>query len=174
MAQPTQEILDRAHTTELLMLDVDGVLTDGGLYYFGEGGVSLRFSVRDGLGLKLAQRAGIAIAWISGRDEPAVRRRAEHLDVEDLYLGVRDKGTVVDELLTRHGLQAGRAAFVGDDLIDLPAMERVGFPIAVADAADEVRSSALYVTKRPGGMLAASCSFRFCRTASGSCQFSAA
>jgi 3-deoxy-D-manno-octulosonate 8-phosphate phosphatase (KDO 8-P phosphatase) len=151
MAQPMQEILDLARATELLMLDVDGVLTDGGLYYFGEGGVSLRFSVRDGLGLKLAQRAGVVIAWISGRDEPAVRHRASDLGVEELHLGVRDKGTVVEGLLDRLAVRADRAAFVGDDLIDLPAMERVGLPIAVADAADEVRSSALYVTKRPGG-----------------------
>jgi 3-deoxy-D-manno-octulosonate 8-phosphate phosphatase (KDO 8-P phosphatase) len=151
MTQAMQEILDRARTVELLMLDVDGVLTDGALYYFGEAGVSLRFSVRDGLGLKLAQRAGLAIAWISGRDEPAVRRRAEHLGVEELHLGVDDKGAVVRDLLDRLALKAEQACFVGDDLIDLPAMERVGLPIAVADAAVEVRGRALYVTQRAGG-----------------------
>jgi 3-deoxy-D-manno-octulosonate 8-phosphate phosphatase (KDO 8-P phosphatase) len=151
MVDPKAELMDRARAVRLLLADVDGVLTDGGLHYFGEQGVALRFHVRDGFGLTLAMRSGIGVGLISGRDEPVVRRRAAELGIDELHLGTKDKALVVDEILERQGLTPDQAAYVGDDLIDLPAMQRVGLPVAVADAAEPVRLAAAYVTDLPGG-----------------------
>jgi 3-deoxy-D-manno-octulosonate 8-phosphate phosphatase (KDO 8-P phosphatase) len=141
----------RARVVSLLLVDVDGVLTDGGLYYFGDSGVALRFDVRDGLGIKLAQRAGIEVGLVSGRDVPVVRRRAAELGIAEVHLGCTDKGAMVKTIIERRGLAPEQVAFVGDDLIDLPAMEVVGLPIAVADAASAVRHLAAWSTRLPGG-----------------------
>lgn len=135
----------------LLILDVDGVLTDGGLYYLDSGGFAVRFHVRDGAALAMARRAGLALALVSGRPTPQVRRRADELRIDEVHLEVDDKAAVVDGILARCGLPASAAAYVGDDLIDLPAMARVGLPIAVADAVDAVRAAARYVTRARGG-----------------------
>ncbi|MDH3284845.1 MAG: HAD hydrolase family protein [Acidobacteriota bacterium] len=135
----------------LLMLDVDGVLTDGGLYYLEEGGFAVRFDIKDGLGLARAVREGILVALVSGRDTPQARRRAEELGILEIHLGARDKVAVLEDILSRTGLGAEEACFVGDDLIDLPAMRRVGLPVAVADAVEEVREVAVHVTVRAGG-----------------------
>jgi 3-deoxy-D-manno-octulosonate 8-phosphate phosphatase (KDO 8-P phosphatase) len=151
MVDPTAELMEKARAVRLLLADVDGVLTDGGLHYFGETGVALRFHVRDGFGLTLAMRSGIDVGLISGREEPVVRRRAAELGIEELHLGAKDKAQVVDGILERRGLEPRQAAYIGDDLIDLSAMERVGLPVAVADAAEPVRLAAAYVTHQPGG-----------------------
>ena len=151
MVDPKADLMDEARAVRLLLADVDGVLTDGGLHYFGKDGVALRFDVRDGFGLTLAMRAGIDVGLISGRDEPVVRRRAAELGIDELHLGAKDKALVVDGILERRGLEPRQAAYVGDDLIDLPAMERVGLPVAVADAVEPVRLAASYVTRQPGG-----------------------
>jgi len=135
----------------LLVLDVDGVLTDGGLYYLDSGGYAVRFHVRDGMALAMARRAGLALGLVSGRPTPQVRRRAEELRIDEVHLDVRDKGAVIEEIMARRGLPAAAAAYVGDDLVDLPAMARVGLPIAVADAVDAVRAAARYVTRARGG-----------------------
>ncbi len=135
----------------LLLLDVDGVLTDGGLWYPPAGPPTVRFHVRDGYGLVLARRAGLLVGIVSGRDLPQVRRRADELGLDEIHLGIRDKGPVVEEILARRGLPPEEACFVGDDLLDLPALARVGLPVAVADAAPEVRSAAAWVTSLPGG-----------------------
>jgi len=135
----------------LLLLDVDGVLTDGGLWYLAEGPAAVRFHVRDGYGLVLARRAGLLVGLVSGRDLPQVRRRAEELGLDEIHLGVREKGPVVEEILARRGLVPEDACFVGDDLLDLPALARVGLPVAVADAAPQVREAAAWVTTLPGG-----------------------
>ncbi len=142
---------DRAARVRLLLCDVDGVLTDGGLYYLAEGEPAIRFHVQDGYGLVLARRAGLLVGIVSGRDLPQVRRRAEELRLDEIHLGVRDKGPVVEEILSRRGLAPEEACFVGDDLLDLPALARVGLPVAVADAVPEVRAAALLVTARRGG-----------------------
>jgi 3-deoxy-D-manno-octulosonate 8-phosphate phosphatase (KDO 8-P phosphatase) len=136
---------------ELVLLDVDGVLTDGGLYYLDDGGFAVRFHVRDGFALARARREGLTLGLISGRPTPQVRHRAEELSIEEVHLDVRDKGSVVEGILERRGVPPQRACFVGDDLIDIPAMHRVGVPVAVADAMAEVRDAAAYVTRQPGG-----------------------
>ncbi|MDQ7007976.1 MAG: HAD hydrolase family protein [Acidobacteriota bacterium] len=135
----------------LLLLDVDGVLTDGGLYYFAGQGFALRFHVRDGLGLRRAVAAGIVGGLVSGRSSPQVRRRAEELGLEEIHLGVEDKGAVVREILQRRKISSEEACFIGDDLVDLPAMALVGLPVAVADAVTEVRRAARLVTRAAGG-----------------------
>ncbi|RMF72209.1 MAG: hypothetical protein D6738_11940 [Acidobacteria bacterium] len=145
------ELRTLAAGIRLLVLDVDGVLTDGGLYYLDSGGYAVRFHVRDGMALAMARRAGLALGLVSGRPTPQVRRRAEELRIDEVHLDVRDKGAVLDEIIARRGLPKKAVAYVGDDLVDLPAMERVGLPIAVADAVEEVRAAARYVTRAAGG-----------------------
>ncbi|MBS0380215.1 MAG: HAD-IIIA family hydrolase [Proteobacteria bacterium] len=135
----------------LLVLDVDGVLTDGRLY-FGPRGEALKvFHVRDGLGMVELQRAGVRIAVISGRRSPMVAARCRELGVREVHQGVGDKLKVLKALLKRTGIAAAECACVGDDLPDLPLMRHVGRAFAVADAAPEVRAAAHTVTRLPGG-----------------------
>lgn len=145
------EVLQRAAGVRLLLTDVDGTLTDGYLYYVGEETVGLRFSVRDGLGLVLARRAGIAVGVVSMRGTAAVRHRAADLSFDEVHLGVEDKAAVVREIQARRGVAPEATCYIGDDLNDLPAFAVSGFSVAVADAAEEVRRAAFFVTGRPGG-----------------------
>ncbi len=147
----TAEIAARAARVRLVLLDVDGTLTDGGLYYFDQGGLALRFHVRDGLGMALGRRAGLLVGLVSGRDVMQVRHRAAELNLDEVVLGVTDKRAVVLEIMERRGLAPEEVAFVGDDLVDIPAMAAVGFPAAVADAMDDVREAAVWVTPHGGG-----------------------
>jgi len=134
----------------MVVLDVDGVLTDGRLYYGDDGTTFRSFHVHDGLGIVRAVDSGLVIAAISGRDDPSVRRRMEELRVE--YIGGSwDKLRDYERLLKRHGLRDEEVAYVGDDLNDLPVMRRVGLPVAVADARPEVKAAALYITRAKGG-----------------------
>jgi 3-deoxy-D-manno-octulosonate 8-phosphate phosphatase (KDO 8-P phosphatase) len=135
----------------LLVLDVDGVLTDGRLY-FGPRGEALKvFDVRDGYGLTALQRAGIAVAVISGRRSDAVRARCRELRVRHLHQGVSDKLAVFERLRARLRLTASACACVGDDLPDVPLMSAVALSFAVADAHPAVRRAAAIVTRRGGG-----------------------
>ena len=135
----------------LLVLDVDGVLTDGSISLDGRGVESKRFHVRDGLGIKAAQMAGIAVAVLSARSSEAVTLRMRDLGVELVSQGSADKGQTLHELARTVGVSLGEVAFMGDDLQDLPAMRACGYAMAVDDAAAEVRQAADYVTTRPGG-----------------------
>lgn len=135
----------------LVMTDVDGVLTDGGLYYDANGEVLKRFHVRDGLGVKLLRSAGIRVAAISGRASEATQRRLEELGLDAIVLGVEDKRAAVDALLERFGVAASAAAFIGDDLQDLPAFERCVHRVAPMDAAAVVREQATVVLEARGG-----------------------
>ncbi|MBW1681134.1 MAG: HAD-IIIA family hydrolase [Deltaproteobacteria bacterium] len=135
----------------ILFLDVDGVLTDGRVYYTDEGSEIKAFHVRDGLGLKLLMRAGVAVVIVTGRDSQAVVRRARELGIEGVYQGVSDKGALCRRLLREKGLRGDEAACIGDDLPDLEIFREVGLRIAVADAAEEVRQAAHLVTERKGG-----------------------
>ncbi|MGO9803671.1 MAG: KdsC family phosphatase [Steroidobacteraceae bacterium] len=138
-------------TIRLLVLDVDGVLTDGRLY-FGPRGEALKvFDVRDGYGLAALRRAGIAVAVISGRRSAAVRARCRELRVRHVYQGVSDKLAVFERLRARLRLSSGACACVGDDLPDVPLMHAVGMSFAVADAHREARRAAMRVTRRGGG-----------------------
>jgi 3-deoxy-D-manno-octulosonate 8-phosphate phosphatase (KDO 8-P phosphatase) len=140
-----------ASRVRLLILDVDGVLTDGSLTYSAAGEETRRFHVRDGLALVEAQRAGLAIAVISGRASPAVTRRLSELGVREIHQGVADKGQALAELVARLGVEAGEVAVMGDDLPDLPLMRQAGMALAPADAVAEVRRAAHWVSRRPGG-----------------------
>jgi 3-deoxy-D-manno-octulosonate 8-phosphate phosphatase (KDO 8-P phosphatase) len=140
-----------AELIRLLVLDVDGVLTDGRLY-FGPRGEALKvFDVRDGYGLVALQRAGIAIAVISGRRSGAVSARCRELGIRHVYQGVADKLAVFERLRRRLKLAAGACACVGDDLPDVPLMSAVALGFAVADAHPAVRRAAAVVTRQGGG-----------------------
>jgi 3-deoxy-D-manno-octulosonate 8-phosphate phosphatase (KDO 8-P phosphatase) len=134
-----------------LVLDVDGVLTDGGMYYGSSGEPLKKFNVRDGMGLRLVREAGLVVAFISGDRSAAVQRRAEKLGIRDLFLGAEDKLDALERFLKSRRIASREAAYVGDDVNDLPPMRRVGLAIAVADAAPEVRKAAHWVTRRRGG-----------------------
>ena len=135
----------------LLVLDVDGVLTDGGLYYDLQNQVMKRFDVQDGLGIKIAQKAGIIVAVITGLDSPAVAARMRDLGITDYYAGYLDKRACLEELKERHNLKWEQMAYLGDDWVDLSVMDMVGLPLAVANAQPEVKHIANYVTMAKGG-----------------------
>lgn len=141
----------RAARIELLLLDVDGVLTDGSIVYGGEDLELKRFHVRDGSGLKLWQRAGKRAAILSGRSSRAVDRRAAELGVSPVFQGRTEKLPAFEELLAATGLRAEQVCAIGDDLPDLPVLLRCGLGIAVADACRELREAADYTTALPGG-----------------------
>lgn len=148
---PFDEISRRAATIEWLLTDVDGVMTDGGLYYDRRGHATMRFNVRDGLGLKLAQRAGLRVGVFSGRRSKALERRVRELGLDEMIVGSRDKNIDFDRFLTKAGTDTARIAFIGDDLPDIPVLGRCGLSFAPADAAAEVRAIAHIVLDRKGG-----------------------
>jgi 3-deoxy-D-manno-octulosonate 8-phosphate phosphatase (KDO 8-P phosphatase) len=147
----TTELAPRASTIELLLLDVDGVLTDGGILYADDGAELKRFHVRDGSGLKLWHSAGKQSAIISGRKSLAVDRRAAELGIRPVLQGRDDKLRAFQEVLAETGLQVEQVCAIGDDLPDLPVLQRCGLAVAVADACREVREVAHYATNAPGG-----------------------
>ncbi len=136
---------------ELLVLDVDGVLTDGHIVLTPAGEEIKSFHVRDGSGMKYWKRAGGKLAIISGRGSYAVVRRAQDLEVDAVRVNAKDKLPAYREILAELNVPASRTAVMGDDLPDLPLLMHCALPIAVADAVSEVRSAAAYVTQLPGG-----------------------
>jgi 3-deoxy-D-manno-octulosonate 8-phosphate phosphatase (KDO 8-P phosphatase) len=142
---------DTAARVRLLVLDVDGVLTDGRLYYGARGETLKVFHVRDGLGVKLLAAAGITVAVISGRRSGMTGRRCRELGIRHVLQGVEDKLAAFHRLRERLGLAAGDCACVGDDAPDIPLMREVGLAFAVADAHPQARSAAQIVTSLPGG-----------------------
>ncbi len=134
-----------------LVTDVDGVLTDGGLYYAQNGDELKRFDVRDGQGLVSLREAGLLVAIVTRKESTIVARRARDLGIAEVHQNVTDKAAAVRDLLARHAIAPRDAAYVGDDLGDLPAMKLVGLPIAVKEAVPEVRRAALYITRAGGG-----------------------
>lgn len=145
------EMLLAAQGIRVAFFDVDGVLTDGGLF-FGEHGEALkRFNILDGLGLKLLQRAGITPAVITGRDSPALRNRLQALGLKHVHYGTEDKAPAAQATLDQLGLKWSEAAAMGDDWPDLPVLRRCAFACAPANAHAEVRAAAAYVTQAAGG-----------------------
>jgi len=136
---------------KLIVLDVDGTLTDGTLLYGPDGAHSKAFHVADGLGIVMAQSLGLRVAVISGRSSRAVETRMTELKVTDLVQNCGDKAAALRELLERYHLTPAEAAYVGDDINDLPAFDVAGVKIAVADASELVKARADWVTSRPGG-----------------------
>lgn len=142
---------DAAARVRVLVLDVDGVLTDGRLYYGARGEVLKVFHVRDGLGLKRLAAAGVTLAVISGRRSGMTTRRCRELGVRHLLQGMEDKLAAFHRLRGRLGVPAGACACVGDDVPDVPLMREVGLSFAVADAHPQVRNAAHVITQLPGG-----------------------
>jgi len=134
-----------------LVLDVDGVLTDGGMYYGPAGEGLKRFNVKDGLGLRLIGEAGVEVALISGENSEILKRRAEKLKIENVFVGVEDKLATLKEFLAPRKIGLDEVAYVGDDLNDLGVLGAVGLPIAVSDAVAQVRKAATWITTRRGG-----------------------
>ena len=143
----------RTHLSQvkLLALDVDGVLTDGGLYYTDSGKEMKKFNVKDGQGLKLVMQAGIEVAIISASNSTSTLHRAKKLGIVHLFLGIEEKLFVLRELCKKLDIELSRVAYVGDDINDLPIMQLVGCPLTVADAMSENRAKAIYVTEKGGG-----------------------
>jgi len=142
---------EKARRVRWLVLDVDGVLTDGRIYLDGDAGEWKAFDVRDGHRVVMAARAGIRTVFLTGRSAPVVARRAAELGVHRVMQGVRDKGAAIEAWMREEGVAAAEAAYLGDDLVDLPAMRRVGLACAVGDAVAQVRAAADWVTSAPGG-----------------------
>ena len=136
---------------KLLVLDVDGVMTDGRIFIDARGEEIKCFNVRDGFGLRLLMTAGIEVVIITGRESNSVTYRAKELRIREVYQGVDDKGALFAELMRRKKLKKEQVCCIGDDLPDLPLFHGAGVPIAVADAAAEIRNAASYVTKNRGG-----------------------
>jgi 3-deoxy-D-manno-octulosonate 8-phosphate phosphatase (KDO 8-P phosphatase) len=141
----------RAKFIRLLLLDVDGVLTDGRIVYDGAGRELKFFNIKDGHGIKLLQRAGLEVGILSGRRSPAVRLRAKELGIRLLKQKVLDKGKALEAILRKKRFRAEQICFVGDDLVDLPVLARVGLAVAVTDSVEDVKANAHYITHRPGG-----------------------
>ncbi len=139
-----------AASIEAIIFDVDGVMTDGGLYY-GPDGEWKRFDVQDGHAVVMARKAGIRLAFLTGRTSEAVTRRARELGIDILRDGVYDKGAVFGEITSELKVNPDEVCYVGDDVVDLPAMARAGFPVAVANAVPEVQAAAAWTTPRAGG-----------------------
>lgn len=145
------DIQARAARIKLVAFDIDGVMTDGGLHYTDDGHELKTFNVQDGLGIVLLKRAGIEVAIITGRTSDVVTCRARDLRIEHVFHGVGDKGAVSGQLLEKLGLDWSELAFMGDDLIDLPAMSRCGLAIAPANARPIVKERAHMTTETGGG-----------------------
>jgi 3-deoxy-D-manno-octulosonate 8-phosphate phosphatase (KDO 8-P phosphatase) len=143
--------LQRAAGIKLLLLDVDGVLTDGSLIYLPDGTEAKAFNSKDGLGIRLLQKAGVEVGIITARTSEVVQRRAENLGITILYQGAGAKREVYERILAEQGLSSEQVAYMGDDWLDLPVMTRVGLATTVADAVVEVVETAHYVASRPGG-----------------------
>lgn len=146
-----QAIDARAMRIRALVLDVDGVLTDGRILLLPGGDEGKTFNVRDGLGIQLMGAGHVPVAFLSGRDSVAVRKRAQELGVEEVHLGIQDKVAAYEGLLKTFGVKDENVAYVGDDLPDLPLLERCGLSFAVADAVPEVRAVAHVVLRAGGG-----------------------
>ena len=145
------DLLQRTQAIRLAIFDVDGVLTDGKLYFLADGSEFKTFNTLDGQGIKMLINSGVRTAIISGRKTPVVERRAQNLGIQHLYQGREDKLDVLDELLAELGLTYEQVAYLGDDLPDLPVIRRVGLGMAVASANEFVREHAHGVTQARGG-----------------------
>lgn len=143
--------MQRAARVKVMIFDVDGVLTDGSLTYDANGEATKTFYVLDGLGIQLLQRSGVQTAIISARQSPIVVTRARDLGIQHVYQGIHDKRVAFAQLLEATGVTADECGYIGDDVIDLPLLLKVGFAVTVPTGHPEVQHRAHYVTKNPGG-----------------------
>jgi 3-deoxy-D-manno-octulosonate 8-phosphate phosphatase (KDO 8-P phosphatase) len=142
---------EKGKRIKFLLLDVDGVMTDGKVYIDDDGCETKAFNIQDGHGITLLRKAGIRVGIISGRSSRAVDIRAKQLSIEEVHQAVDDKLKVYEQILTRYQLKDEEVAYIGDDLIDRPLLQRVGLSVAVANAHEIVKRSVDWVTKRDGG-----------------------
>lgn len=143
--------LSKAKEVKLLLLDVDGVLTDGTIIYTHDGGESKRFNTQDGFGLRILQEAGVEVGLITARKSEAVSRRSAELKLKYVYQGTGKKLEIYEDILRKSGLRPPQIAYMGDDWLDLPLLGRVGLALAPANGVAEVQQQAHYVTSRKGG-----------------------
>ncbi len=146
-----KSVFNKAGNIKLLLLDVDGVLTDGSIVYDSRGGDIKFFDVHDGMGVHLLKKAGIPTILITAKDSAAIKPRARDMQVEAVFTGVPRKSAVLPGILKKYKVNADEVCFVGDDLVDLGLLKRVGFPVAVFNAAVEIKQAASFVTSNPGG-----------------------
>lgn len=146
-----RDLLEKAKKIKLLLLDVDGVLTDGKIIYDSKGRDMKFFDVHDGLGVYLLQKAGIPTILITAKGSKAIRPRARDMRVAEVFENISPKTAILDKILKRYKVALDEICFAGDDLVDLCLMKRVGFPIAVFNAAPEIKQVASYITLREGG-----------------------
>jgi 3-deoxy-D-manno-octulosonate 8-phosphate phosphatase (KDO 8-P phosphatase) len=151
MAENTSILQSKLKRIQLLLLDVDGVLTRGDIIYDDNGQEIKVFNVKDGLGLRLIAEAGITVGVVTGRSSMALKLRCNNIGIEHIFDGVTDKAALLSRISDQTGVSAERTAYVGDDLPDLPIMTRVGVSIAVSDACEIVRQNAAMVTMSKGG-----------------------
>jgi 3-deoxy-D-manno-octulosonate 8-phosphate phosphatase (KDO 8-P phosphatase) len=146
-----ESISNRAKKIKLLLLDVDGVLTDGRIIYDSKGRDAKSFDVHDGMGVYVLSKLGIKTILITAKGSKSIRPRAKDMRVEEIYENISPKSEALDKILKKHKINSDEICFVGDDLVDLCLMKRVGFPIAVFNAAPEIKQAAAYITLRHGG-----------------------
>lgn len=151
MTIENQELYKRLKEIKLLAMDVDGVLTDGGLYYTDSGLEMKKFNVKDGQGLKFLHEVGIKIAIISASSASTILHRAEVLGINYAFIGIEDKLKTLLDLSVKLSLNFSQIAYIGDDLNDLPILQAVGCPFTVADAMPINKKQAIYVTEKCGG-----------------------
>jgi 3-deoxy-D-manno-octulosonate 8-phosphate phosphatase (KDO 8-P phosphatase) len=151
MKKTNQSLASKAKKIKLLLLDVDGVMTDGRIILDSQGNETKAFHVRDGHGIKLLQKSGINIGIITGRSTEVVNIRARELGITEVHQGIKDKITVYDALVAKYGLRDEEIAYIGDDAVDISIFERVGLAAAVADADPSVRPHVDMTTKCKGG-----------------------
>ncbi len=146
-----ERLFEIAKAIKLLILDVDGVLTDGRIILDNEGNELKAFHVRDGHGIKMLQKIGVSVSIITGRYSKVVERRAHELGITEVYQRCHIKSAAYEHLTQKLNISDAEIAYIGDDIIDLSIMKKVALPVAVADATDETKAAALVITKMPGG-----------------------
>jgi 3-deoxy-D-manno-octulosonate 8-phosphate phosphatase (KDO 8-P phosphatase) len=151
MKKTKQSIGKKAKKIRLLLLDVDGVLTDGRIILDNQGNELKAFHVRDGHGIKLAQNAGIVVGIITGRNSEVVNIRARELGITEVHQGAHEKGATYETIIAKYGIKDDETAFIGDDIVDIPVFQRVGLAVTVADADPAVKPYVDMVTETAGG-----------------------
>jgi 3-deoxy-D-manno-octulosonate 8-phosphate phosphatase (KDO 8-P phosphatase) len=147
----SKRILEKARRVRFLLLDVDGVMTDGTIYLDADGRETKAFNIYDGSGIHLARKAGIQVGIITGRQSTIVAHRARELEITEVHQKILDKLKVYDGLLLKYGLKDSEMAYIGDDVIDLPVLARVGLSVAVQNAHPDVKARVDWVTQKAGG-----------------------
>lgn len=148
---PFADFKEQLKSVKLLSLDVDGILTDGGLYYTETGDELRKFNVKDGMGMKKTREAGVELCIISASTTNAIQERGKRLGLSHVYTGAKNKIEILQKICDELSISLDNVAHMGDDLNDIPIMEKIGTPITVADAVEAVKEKTLYITQKKGG-----------------------